>query len=1097
MLVLKPSYQSGRSDQQREKKIIEEKQIKKWLKGQALDNHNVNHYQQIDAEGNYKETKIPGWVEPLKRTPRVIVITPDTLPNIAIKKGIPIFIADTLLSKSTLQPLLEKNSDKEILNIFSQEITTLLNKTIEIQINSLESTKSDPVSRNQLLINLLYMTFRQYNIPDQIVNLTLKDINVNQLLYSKQNINDFLYERFINNNINDQLVLSSLDYIFDYSNDWRSILTQLKDFPLRYYASNILGVNIQDNKPDSIQSVVNHYESLFFNQSTLDYIRVIYHSKVHDIDKEKYKTFIAGILEYRGKVDHNITVQFVDNEEAMKEMIFAVTNWSYYLNKYLQKDLNIHEKDYEIYEFLGDKVLNYTTPYYAYRRFEKDIGIYGNEQLTEFLKSGVAKKFFYKLSENMGIVDYIRYTEAVFLIDPSNSVKDLENGDMMAIKITKKVKTDVLESFNGAIELLVDKYIRFGMGASVVYNIMASLMDELGEPDISININKNKDSISKLKELFEQQQYKSSGPNLSAFRYHEDKKDLKYEIKDLEYVVKMTLTLDFDSGHSTTLMEWGEDIQEAKKAVSDKALELLSKSPYYLTWEWKDVTKKKEPSNVTGNIVPYDVIKKGIPSYTSFLLTSKSTISILTPDTIPQDAIKKGIPIDIALSLLNPTILQPLLRKSNQEIITILNKNVLNLKKNEPTVVEVFKNYLNDSRVQLIRTIYNSKAHDLKGEDYIRYKKFILAILHYRGKMSMELALQFIENGTIMQEMLYAVTNWSYYLSKYAGNDVSKDEQDYETYEFLGDKSLNHDTAFYAYRRFEKELGMYGNEQLTEFLKSGISRKFFYKLCENMGLVEFIRYTAAVILLEKPNTVSKNDLIDIKITKKMKTDVFEGFNGAIEFLIDKYVQFGLGSSVVYNIMSSLLDEFGEDEISIDIHKNKDSVSKIKEIFEQQPDVIDPYFKLRNRLIKGGIDKFVVDEIMNDLYTTYEPQNLKQQYNFNSILYNLFMKYNQDYSQRKKFNQLNKNLNDLIIETKKLDSYNFHDDKRELMYDIQDMEYQVQITLTIDFNSGTNKPRIEITESDEDIQEAKKKAADKALEILEKQPYNLKWSWKDE
>jgi dsRNA-specific ribonuclease len=1090
-MVLNPSYQSGRSDQQREKKIIEEKQIKKWLKGQALDNHTVDYYQQIDANGNYKETKIPGWVEPLKRTPRVIHITPDTLPQVAIKKGIPIFIAETLLSKSTLEPLLKHKSDKEMSTFFSEEIIIFLNKDIEMTIKSLEETNTNPVKKNTILINMLYSSFKQqYNIPDQILKSALKDINIIQLLQSRQNINDFLYNKFINNN-NESTIVSSLNYIFDYSNSWRDILTELKDFPLRYYASNILGFSILDNNPESILSVVKYYESIFFNQATLDYIRVIYHSKIHDIDKQKYKEFIAGILEYRGKVDHEIAIRFIENEEAMKEMIFAVTNWSYYLNKYLEKDLNINEKDYEIYEFLGDKSLNYTTPYYAYRRFEKDIGLYGNEQLTEFLKSGVAKKFFYKLSENMGLVNYIRYSEAVFLLDPSNSVKDLQNGDMMAIKITKKVKTDVLESFNGAIELLIDKYIQFGMGSSIVYNIMASLMDELGEPDISININKNKDSISKLKELFEQNQ----STNLISYKYHDDKKDLKYEIKDLEYVVKVILSLDFKSGQSITLMEWGEDIQEAKKAVSEKALDLLSKSPYNMKWEWKDDTKKKEVPSASLSLssnIPYDVIKKGIPSYTSFLLTTKSNISILTPQSIPYDAIKKGVSENIAFSLLNPSILQPLLlRKSNQEIITLLNNNVL--VKNDL----IFKTYFNETMVQLIRTIYNSKTYDLKGEEYIRYKKFILAILHYRGKMNMNLALKFVDNGMIMQELLYAVTNWSYYLSKYAGNETPKDEQDYETYEFLGDKSLNHDTAYYAYRRFEKDLGLYGNEQLTEFLKSGISRKFFYKLCENMGLVEFIRYTSSVILLEKPNTISGNNLIDIKITKKMKTDVFEGFNGAIEFLIDKHIQFGLGSSVVYNIMSSLLDEFGEDELSIDIHKNKDSVSKIKEIFEQQPDVVDPYFKLKDQLIKGGIEEDVVDNMINELSSQYDPQTLKQQYNFNSTLYNLFMKYNKDLKQRAKFNQINKNLNTLIIETKKLDSYSFHDDKRELVYDIQDMEYQVQVTLTIDFNSGNNKPQIKITESDEDIQEAKKKAADKALEILAKPPYNLKWNWKEE
>ena len=133
----------------------------------------------------------------------------------------------------------------------------------------------------------------------------------------------------------------------------------------------------------------------------------------------------------------------------------------------------------------------------------------------------------------------------------------------------------------------------------------------------------------------------------------------------------------------------------------------------------------------------------------------------------------------------------------------------------------------------------------------------------------------------------------------------------YEMFEYIGDKSLSYNFVKYAYGRFGSRLNEKNGTLLTitymsKLYQSGLSAK--------MGLPELLRYDPEVP--------------DASI--HMKEDLFEAFAGCLDIVGDNKLQLGVGSLLVYNLLLSL---FKDTRIDIDDIK-KDPRTILKEIYDK-------------------------------------------------------------------------------------------------------------------------------------------------------------------
>jgi dsRNA-specific ribonuclease len=203
-------------------------------------------------------------------------------------------------------------------------------------------------------------------------------------------------------------------------------------------------------------------------------------------------------------------------------------------------------------------------------------------------------------------------------------------------------------------------------------------------------------------------------------------------------------------------------------------------------------------------------------------------------------------------------------------------------------------------------------VHDFKDSDF---KKALTHILTTRGSLQKEVCDKLLDEQGIAQ-LKIAFTHPS-----------MLESANYELYETLGDSTVNKCIVWYMTRRFPSiKRGERGNETITELKKTFVDKKSFVNRFNQLKLKDFIRYKE-LVYLEK--NVEKTIILD----NSMKEDVFESFLGALEDLIDSRIFIHTGYSVIYNIISSLLDE--EQNISLNLADILDAKTKILEIFSSR------------------------------------------------------------------------------------------------------------------------------------------------------------------
>lgn len=204
---------------------------------------------------------------------------------------------------------------------------------------------------------------------------------------------------------------------------------------------------------------------------------------IHGPTDEDLKDFLIKLLVSRGNMNMNIAQDLLD-EEGLEFFKIAFTHAS------VLKGTNN-----EYYETLGDKSANKAIVWYLHRRFpELQTHPSAARFMTLIKKEYEQKKSYFRFAQKMGLYKYIYWRPLVFI----------EGKYKNKVAINQRMLEDCFEAFCGIIEDLIDIRIAPSTGYSVVYNMLASLLDE---ERITTDITKITDTKTQLKELFDKRGY--------------------------------------------------------------------------------------------------------------------------------------------------------------------------------------------------------------------------------------------------------------------------------------------------------------------------------------------------------------------------------------------------------------------------------------------------------------------------------------------------------------------------------------------------------------------------------------------------------------
>jgi dsRNA-specific ribonuclease len=139
-------------------------------------------------------------------------------------------------------------------------------------------------------------------------------------------------------------------------------------------------------------------------------------------------------------------------------------------------------ENYEWFEMMGDAILNKCMVYYINHRYPFLHNHQGVKVIARLKINLVSKKTFADISCRLGLPKYIRFRDNLPKVNP------------------KSLFEDVLESFFGVTEWLMDKHFDMGSGHVVCYRILKRIMDSI---PISLKYEDLFDNITRLKETFD------------------------------------------------------------------------------------------------------------------------------------------------------------------------------------------------------------------------------------------------------------------------------------------------------------------------------------------------------------------------------------------------------------------------------------------------------------------------------------------------------------------------------------------------------------------------------------------------------------------
>lgn len=286
---------------------------------------------------------------------------------------------------------------------------------------------------------------------------------------------------------------------------------------------------------------------------------------VNDIPDSEYKLrikeFLFRILDKRSGMKREAISQYLENDENMNKFMQSFTHKSY-------DPIN----NYEYYETLGDSTLNNCMVWYFHRRFPAIKNMPNpSHAMTSLKTNNVSRKRFADLATKMGLEHLIRFKEVQ---DPKRMNK--------TFIIDNKMKTDVFEAVMGCLEDVINTTEQLPcIGITPIYNILSTLMDQV--KDISLSIEKNVDSKTKIMQMF--QQRKNAIDKVSFVV--DKKEDIIVRVdggerKETKFFISCNVILQNPNNPSEILKlkygpKEGRKILDAEQRSADEALEDLKK----------------------------------------------------------------------------------------------------------------------------------------------------------------------------------------------------------------------------------------------------------------------------------------------------------------------------------------------------------------------------------------------------------------------------------------------------------------------------------------------------------------------------------------
>ena len=277
---------------------------------------------------------------------------------------------------------------------------------------------------------------------------------------------------------------------------------------------------------------------------------------LNSLSEEQFRQHIKPLLFHLLEKRSGMT------NDAIK-MYLSDDNLKYFANAFTHPSFD-EINNYEYYETLGDATLNKCMVWYFHRRFpelKKQQG--ANKIMTNLKTQNVARDKFSELSRRLDFQNYIRFKAVE---DPKRKMVNV---------LDKKMLTDVFESVMGCLEDIIDNTEKIpGIGATPVYNILATLMDQ--DRSISLEMAKVAEPKTQLLQLFETKRWPRIVFKDRVSEEEQNGTKLNY------YYVSVILEFPHPVTNNTVKINMPEQKslkkKDAEKAVAKAALELLKKS---------------------------------------------------------------------------------------------------------------------------------------------------------------------------------------------------------------------------------------------------------------------------------------------------------------------------------------------------------------------------------------------------------------------------------------------------------------------------------------------------------------------------------------
>jgi dsRNA-specific ribonuclease len=217
--------------------------------------------------------------------------------------------------------------------------------------------------------------------------------------------------------------------------------------------------------------------------------------------------------------------------------------------------------------------------------------------------------------------------------------------------------------------------------------------------------------------------------------------------------------------------------------------------------------------------------------------------------------------------------------------------------------------------------IYGFKAPVIKEDiersiihkpDINKFKQFVFDLITRRGNINEKTAYELLDDDGLTRIQ----TGFTH--------PSMIGENNYEFFELLGDRSVNKSIIWYMHRRFpeisqNEKAAMY----MTELKKNHENKRKFGAWAKKLGFDQYIRYTEL-------SYVEGKYIRKVRMNDSMLEDCFESFCGVLEDLIDARIGIGVGYGIIYNIVTTLLDE---EYITTDLSRLVDVKTQLKELME--------------------------------------------------------------------------------------------------------------------------------------------------------------------